>query len=163
MILHTFAAALALIALAAAPMAAGEEKLRIIGRDKAFVVEAKGGNVTITRVMTDCALNKGWLQPMVPVEGVTPVGEIEVLKGLNGPATLVVDMREVEWFAEATIPAARHIPYTEVAGRLDELAARNRTAPGTARTPRRSSPSATDPSARNRRRRSRRCIAKASR
>ena len=121
MILRTFAAALALIALAAAPVAAGDEKLRIIGEDKAFVVEAEGGNVTIARVMTDCALNKGWLQPMVPVEGVTPVGEIEVLKGLNDPDTLVVDMREVEWFAEATIPAARHIPYTEVAGRLDEL------------------------------------------
>ena len=58
---------------------------------------------------------------MVPVEAVTPVGEIEVLNGLNDPDTLVVDMREVEWFAEATIPTAKHIPYTEVAGRLDEL------------------------------------------
>jgi rhodanese-related sulfurtransferase len=120
-ILRALAAMLALIALALAPAAAVDEKLRIIGEDKAFVVETDDGKVTITRVMTDCALNKGFLQPMVPVEGVTPVGEIEVLNGLNDPDTLVVDMREVEWFAQATIPAAKHIPYTEVAGRLDEL------------------------------------------
>ncbi len=75
----------------------------------------------ITRVMTDCAMNKGWLQPVVPVKGVTPVGEIEALKGLDDLDKLVVDMREVEWFAEATIPTAKHIPYSEVAGRLDEL------------------------------------------
>ena len=36
MILRTFAAALAVIALAAAPVAAGDEKLRYIGQDKAF-------------------------------------------------------------------------------------------------------------------------------
>lgn len=121
MIPRTVAAALVLVLMAFVTAMAGDEKLRIIGEDKAFVVATEDGQITITRFMTDCALNKGWLQPMVPVEGVTPVGEIEVLQGLNDPETLVVDMREVEWFAEATIPAAKHIPYTEVAGRLDEL------------------------------------------
>jgi rhodanese-related sulfurtransferase len=100
---------------------AADEKLRIIDKDKAFVVKSERGEVEITRVMTGCALNKGWLQPMVPVPGVTPVGEIEVLKGLNDADTVVVDMREIDWYVEATIPMAKHIPYTEVAGRLDEL------------------------------------------
>ncbi|MGI9520756.1 MAG: rhodanese-like domain-containing protein [Hyphomicrobiaceae bacterium] len=103
------------------PTAAAEAQLRIMGQDKSYVVRTDEGEVTITRRLTRCAMNKGWLQPMVPVAGVTPVGEIEVLKGLNDPNTRVVDMREVEWFAEETIPAAHHIPYTEVASRLDEL------------------------------------------
>jgi len=30
-------------------------------------------------------------------------------------------MRTVKWRAEATIPGLIHIPYTQVAGRLDEL------------------------------------------
>jgi len=114
------AGALAL-AFAATPALAGAEDLRIIDTDTAFAVETNDGPVTITRKMTPCALNKGWLQPMVPVAGVTPVGEIEVLQGLKDPDTVVIDMREVEWFADATIPAATHIPYTEVAYRLDEL------------------------------------------
>ena len=71
--------------------------------------------------MTDCALNKGWLQPLVPVEGAHPATEIEVLEALNDPDFVVVDMRTVEWRAEATIPGSIHIPYTQVAGRLDEL------------------------------------------
>lgn len=118
---HKILAAAILAISFAAPALAEEENLRIIGKDKSYTVKTDGGDVKITRVMTGCALNKGWLQPMVPVAGVTPVGEMEVLAGLNDPETMVVDMREVDWFAEATIPTAKHIPYTEVAGRLDEL------------------------------------------
>ena len=120
----TLAAAACLGALTLAAPALADTKaetLRIIGEDKAFTVETADGPVTITRTMTPCAKNKGWLQPMVPVAGVTPVGEIEVLEALNDPETIVIDMRTMEWFVEATIPTAVNIPYTEVSQRMDEF------------------------------------------
>ncbi len=108
--------------LACTTHAADPEYLRILGTDTKFVVKnAKGEEKTITRVMTPCAKNKGWLQPMVPVAGVHPVGEIEVLHAMNDRDALLVDMREPEDRANGTIPGSMHIVYTEVAGRLNEL------------------------------------------
>jgi rhodanese-related sulfurtransferase len=101
--------------------AAEPELLRIIGLDTSFVVQTPKGPMTITRTMTPCAKNKGWLQPLVPVEGVHPVGEIEILNALNDKGAMVVDMRESEDRAKGTIPNTYHIPYTEVSGRMDEL------------------------------------------
>ncbi len=102
--------------------AADPEYLRIIGTDTKFVVKnAKGEEKTITRVMTPCAKNKGWLQPLVPVPGVHPVTEIEMLHAMNDREALVVDMREPEDRANGTIPGSVHIVYTEVANRLNEL------------------------------------------
>ena len=102
--------------------AADPEYLRIIGTDTKFVAKnAKGEETVITRVMTPCAKNKGWIQAMVPVAGVTPVGEIEVLNAMNDRDALVVDMREPEDRANGTIAGSMHIVYTEVAGRLNEL------------------------------------------
>jgi rhodanese-related sulfurtransferase len=49
------------------------------------------------------------------------VTEIEVIEALTDPEFLVIDMRTVEWRVKATIPGSIHIPYTEVAQRLDEL------------------------------------------
>ncbi len=97
------------------------EKLRIIGEARAHKVMTADGPLEITRAMTPCAKNKGWLQPIVPVEGIHPVSEIEVLQALNDDTFLVVDMREIEWHLKATIPGSIHIPYTEIAQRLDEL------------------------------------------
>ncbi len=120
--MRTLIAALSLVALTAAPTLAEEpDHLRIIDEDTTFTVNTPEGDIEITRIMTPCAKNRGWLQPMVPVAGVTPVGEIEVLQGLNDPNVLVIDMREIDWFVDATIPTAVNIPYTEVVGRLDEL------------------------------------------
>ena len=104
--------------------AAEPELLRIIGEDKSFVIQTPGGPMTITRTMTPCAKNKGWLQPLVPVAGVHPVGEIEILHALNDKGAVVVDMRESEDRVKGTIPNTHHIPYTEVAGRMDELGCR---------------------------------------
>jgi rhodanese-related sulfurtransferase len=101
--------------------AAEPEKLRIIGEDKKFVVQTAKGPIEITRVMTPCAKNKGWLQPLVPVAGVTPVTEIEMLNAMNDQDALLVDMRESEDRIKGTIPGSYHIPYTEVSGRMDEL------------------------------------------
>lgn len=108
--------------LLSAAHAAEPEHLRIMGADTTFVARnAKGEETIITRVMTPCAKNKGWLQPLVPVAGVHPVGEIEVLNAMNDRESLLVDMREPEDRANGTIPGSMHIVYTEVAGRLNEL------------------------------------------
>ena len=98
------------------------EDLRIIGEDKVFVATLESGEtVNITRQMTPCAKNKGWLQPLVPEPGIVPVTEIEVLNAINDDDFILVDMRTQEWFLDATIPGSVNIPYTEVAMRMDEL------------------------------------------
>jgi rhodanese-related sulfurtransferase len=98
------------------------ENLRIIGEDKAFVTTLPSGEeITITRQMTPCAKNKGWLQPLVPEPGIVPVTEMEVLNAIGDADTILIDMRTQEWFIDATIPGAVNIPYTEVAMRMDEL------------------------------------------
>lgn len=117
---HAAVAAL-LLAVAAGPASAEEKKLKITGDATSVTVPGPDGDIVIERVKTPCALIGGVLQPMVPVEGVTPVGEIEVLDGLRDPDTLVIDMRELDWYIEATIPNAINIPYTEIASRMDEL------------------------------------------
>jgi rhodanese-related sulfurtransferase len=114
-------ALLAALPLTALAQTTEPEKLRIIGESKEFVVQTKDGPYTITRVMTPCAKNKGWLQPLIPVKGVHPVTEIEILDAMNNKNAIVVDMREPEDRVKGTIPNSYHIPYTEVANRLDEL------------------------------------------
>jgi rhodanese-related sulfurtransferase len=108
--------------MAGAVQAAEPEYLRIIGTDTQFVVKgADGKDRVIRRVMTPCAKNKGWLQPLVPVPGVHPVTEIEMLNAMNDRDALLVDMREPEDRANGTIPGSKHIVYTEVSARLNEL------------------------------------------
>lgn len=110
------------LVLAALTQSATAEDLRIIGEDKSFITTLPSGeSVTITRQMTPCAKNKGWLQPLVPEPGIVPVTEIEVLNAIGDPNTILVDMRTEEWFLDATIPGSVNIPYTEVAMRMDEL------------------------------------------
>ncbi len=75
----------------------------------------------VSRKKTPEALIGGVLQPIVPVKGVHPVGEVEVLKALQDESFKVVDMRTLDWRMKATIPGSYHIPYTEVASRLNEL------------------------------------------
>ncbi|WP_347310901.1 rhodanese-like domain-containing protein [Defluviimonas sp. SAOS-178_SWC] len=60
------------------------------------------------------------IQPMVPAEGVTPIGELELLDLLEGGA-VVIDSRTQDWFKGGTIPGAINIPYTEIADRLGDL------------------------------------------
>lgn len=101
------------------------EKVEYLGisshEEKTFTINRDGKSVEIKRVMTSCAKNKGYIQPFVPVKGVTLVNELDMLKALNNKNVLVVDMREEEWFLDETIPTAINIPYTEVEMRLDEL------------------------------------------
>ena len=84
----------AILAVSMGAMAQEKELLRIIGEDKQFVVQTKNGPFVITRTMTPCAKNKGWLQPLIPVPGVHPVTEIEMLHAMNDKDSMIVDMRE---------------------------------------------------------------------
>ena len=95
--------------------------LKITGDTTKLVVDMADGPVEIVRKKNDMQLITGVLQPMVPVPGVTPVGELEVLAALADPEFLVVDMREPEWRLKATIPGSVSIPFNEVTRRLEEL------------------------------------------
>ena len=108
--------------VAAVAQTSTPEYLRIIETDTQFVVKKPDGKeFVIQRVMTPCAKNAGWLQPLIPVPGVHPVGEIEILHAMNDKDALVVDMREPADREKGTIPGSMSIVYTEVAQRMDEL------------------------------------------
>ena len=83
-----------LLCIAASGVSVQAENLRILGEDDVFVATLPSGEeLSITRQMTACAKNKGWLQPLVPEPGIVPVTEIEVLNAINDPAFTLVDMR----------------------------------------------------------------------
>ncbi|WP_417248352.1 rhodanese-like domain-containing protein [Celeribacter sp.] len=96
-------------------------------------VETANGPVEISRVQDNSAVIEGdfaqiarpcpsfCIQPMIPAEGVTPVGELEMLAFLNDPDVVVVDGRVRPDFEGGAIPGAINIPYTEAADRLGEL------------------------------------------
>ncbi|MCJ7766723.1 MAG: rhodanese-like domain-containing protein [Thiovulaceae bacterium] len=99
-----------------------EEHLGLFSMEETHYIIGSGADeLEITRTVTRCAKNKGFFQSLVPVEGVTPVTEIEMLHALNDKEAVVVDMRTEDYFLQETIPHAINIPYTEVELRLDEL------------------------------------------
>jgi rhodanese-related sulfurtransferase len=104
----------------AATIAVGTS-LNIFDGQKSVTVKTAKGPVQITRVMTPCAKNGGTIQPLVPVAGVHPIGETEILEALNDPQALVVDMRDTNDRVKGTIPGSIGIPYTEVVSRMSEL------------------------------------------
>lgn len=61
------------------------------------------------------------IQPMTAAEGVTTIGELEVLDMLERPEALVVDSRTREWFEGGTIPGAVHLPWDQITNHLGEL------------------------------------------
>lgn len=61
------------------------------------------------------------IQPFNPAEGVTTIGELELLEMLQDPDAIVVDSRTVKWFQGGTIPGAVSLPWSEVVDRLSEL------------------------------------------
>ena len=64
--------------------------LNIFDNQKSVTVQTVKGPVVITRTMTASAKNGGTLQPLIPVAGVHPVGEIEILDALSDRNALVV-------------------------------------------------------------------------
>ncbi len=96
-------------------------------------VETPDGPVTIARNPDPAARLEGdWartsrpcppfcIQPIRPAEGVTTIGELELLDMLTDPEVLVIDSRLPKWYRGGTIPGAVSIPWNEVLDRLDEL------------------------------------------
>lgn len=95
--------------------------LNIFDNQKTVTVQTAKGPIDITRTMTGCAKNGGVIQPLVPVAGVTPVAETEILEALSDRNALVVDMRDPNDRVKGTIPGSIGIPYTEIVDRMEEL------------------------------------------
>ncbi|PHS57070.1 MAG: sulfurtransferase [Sulfurimonas sp.] len=90
-------------------------------KEKSYTVGKGKDAVVIKRVMTSCAKNKGWFQDFVPVKGVTPVTEADLLRALNDKNSIVVDMRMQDQYLKETIPTSINIPFGEMELRMDEL------------------------------------------
>lgn len=118
-------------AIAAAPAFA--DGVNITPDTPSVTVETLSGQVEISRIQdTDHVVTGEWartsrpcpefcIQPMSPAEGVTTIGELELLAALQDPEVTVVDSRTPDWYAGGTIPGALNMPYTEMTDRLGEL------------------------------------------
>jgi rhodanese-related sulfurtransferase len=133
-LLAALALPLALLLAAVGPLAADDDLAVKIRPDLPSVtVETADGPVTIQRIQdreheltgpfarTSRKCPPFCIQPMTPADGVAAVGELELIELLEDPDAMVLDARTLEWHLEETIPGSYHLPYTEVAGRLDEL------------------------------------------
>ena len=119
------------LVLAAAPVWA--EPVNIRPDVPSVTVETPKGPVTISRIQdNDHEVTGEWartsracppfcIQPYSPAEGVTTIGELELLDALQDPDVLVIDSRTPDWFRRGSIPGAVNMPYTEVLDRLGEL------------------------------------------
>jgi rhodanese-related sulfurtransferase len=105
----------------AATIAVGTPLKILDGQPEQITIKTAKGPVTITRKMTACGKNGGVMQPLVPVKGVHPVAEIEVIAALGDAGSIVLDMRDTNDRVKGTIPGSVGIPYTEVASRMNEL------------------------------------------
>jgi rhodanese-related sulfurtransferase len=123
----------AFIACFIALPALAQEQVNITKDIASVTVQTEDGPVEIARIQDNAnLLDEGWartsrpcplfcIQPMTPAEGVTTIGELELLDKLQDPETVVVDSRTVSWFQGGTIPGAVSMPWSEVVDRLDEL------------------------------------------
>ena len=103
-------------------LVASAENLRIIGEATTFSVQTPNGPIEITRQpVPGVKVTKGGLQPLIPIKGIHPVTEIEILNALNDTDSVVVDMRLPDERAAATIPNSVGIPYTDVTLQLGSL------------------------------------------
>ncbi|MEY4083155.1 MAG: hypothetical protein RL483_524 [Pseudomonadota bacterium] len=105
----------------AATIAVGSPLKILEGQPEQITIKTAKGPVTITRKMTACGKNGGVMQPLVPVKGVHPVAEIEIIAALGDADSIVLDMRDTNDRVKGTIPGSVGIPYTEVASRMNEL------------------------------------------
>lgn len=100
---------------------------------EATVPLPEGGTASISRIqdnnnkvtgdwaLTSRACPPFCIQPIRPAEGVTTIGELELIEMLQDPNAVVVDGRVRSNFEGGSIPGAINIPYTEAADRLGEL------------------------------------------
>ncbi len=64
------------------------------------------------------------LQPLVPVAGVVPLGELELIEALSAPDIVVADGRNRDQYAKYTIPGAVNLPFTDTDQALEHLGCR---------------------------------------
>ncbi len=122
---------LAAILVICADMALAETVVGITKDMPTATIETGNGPVEIKRIEdTENAIDGEWartsrpcpdfcIQPMTVADGVTTIGELELIAMLQDPEALVVDSRTNDWFQGGTIPGAVNIPYTYI---IDELA-----------------------------------------
>ncbi len=132
MIRYFIAVGIALVALGGTGVA-DELKVGITKEMKSVTVESPDGPIEIRRIQdqnheitgefarTSRACPPFCIQPISPAEGVTTIGEVELIEMLQEPDALVVDSRTVDWFQGGSIPGAISLPYTQVGDRLTEL------------------------------------------
>ncbi len=119
------------VAMAALATGAGAETVVGITKDMpTTTVETQSGPVEIGRIQDgENEVTGEWartsrpcpefcIQPIALAEGVSTIGELELIDLLQDPDAVVVDSRTPDWFEGGTIPGAINIPYTYV---LDEL------------------------------------------
>ncbi len=105
----------------ATALLAEPEPLSITSDSESISFDSAEGPITLRRFANDIMLVKGPIRPMVPVQGVTPVGELEVISALQDADFIVVDTRSKETQYGGTIPGTANIPDGEIAQRLDEV------------------------------------------
>jgi len=96
-------------------------------------VQTEDGPVEINRIQdTKNEISGEWaltsrpcpdfcIQPHSPADGVSTIGELELIALLKNPEAVVVDSRTRDWFEGGTIPGAINIPYTYVVDELVQL------------------------------------------
>lgn len=128
-----FRSALAVAALIFAALPATAQTVNIAPDMASATVQTDAGPAVIERNQDESNMVSGeWartsrpcpnfcIQPMSPAPGVTTIGELEMIAALQDPAVIVTDSRVRADYMGGTIPGAIHLPYTEVADRLDVL------------------------------------------
>lgn len=123
--------ALALCLTLAAGTAMADGDVGITKDMLSVTLQTANGPVEINRIQdTENTISGEWaltsrpcpdfcIQPHSPLEGVSTIGELELIEFLQDEEAVVVDSRTSDWFTSGTIPGAINIPYTYV---LDELA-----------------------------------------
>jgi len=97
------------------------------------IVPTENGMVAVDRIQdTKNQISGEWaltsrrcpdfcIQPHSPAEGVTTIGELELIEMLQDPEAVVLDSRTRDWFEGGTIPGAINIPYTYILDELSQL------------------------------------------
>ena len=107
--------------LCSTSLLAEDELLNITPDNKTITFNSVEGLVTLQRFSNDIMLVKGTIRPMVPMEGVTPVGELEVINALQSANYIVVDTRTSVTQYGGTIPGSISVPFDEITEQLDAL------------------------------------------
>lgn len=129
---HLLAGLAVLLAMTSSGALAEELEVKINGDMASVTVDTPNGPVEIMRNQdTEATIDPAYaktsrkcppfcIQPMQVAPGVETVGEIELLEFAEAGGKLI-DGRTLEWHLNGTIPGAINMPYTEMAGRLDEI------------------------------------------